>query len=212
MRLPVRRLVLGFAAGAAAGWIGRLLVTPSAAPAGSSAAGALRLPQEDFGEPEPRSDGGRDEGREEGREEHPPPRKATAPALRPIPGSEHTTEVGDAGGASEPAVTAQPVDEPIVVPDAVVVPDVEAAADPEAIVVPDAAAEPEAIVVPDAEPAPAPQAKTPKPRRRRTPTTDPTAAAAEALRAGHAEATERLTTAADSAPPTRRRRKPPAGE
>jgi hypothetical protein len=190
MRLPVRRLVLGFAAGAAAGWAAGLLRTPTAAPAGSSAGGALRLPQEDFGEPEPRPD--------EGREEHPPPRKATAPAVRPIPGSEHTTEVGDAGGASEPAVTAPPDT------------GVEEAVEPAGIVVPEAEAD--AIVLPETEAERAPEPKTPKPRRRRTPTTDPTAAAAEALRAGHAEATEKLTTAADSAPTTRRRRKPPAGE
>jgi hypothetical protein len=99
MRLPVRRLVLGFAAGAAAGWAAGLLRTPATAPAGSSAGGALRLPQEDFGEPPG------DEGRGE---EHPPPRKATAPAIHPIPGSEHAIELGEAGGASEPAVTPKP--------------------------------------------------------------------------------------------------------
>jgi hypothetical protein len=98
MRFPLRRVLLGFTVGAAAGWAAGLLRSPSAPPAGSSAEGALRLPQEDFGEqasPEPASG------------EHPPPRKATGPSIRPTPGAPHP-EQGD--GGSEPAV---PPHEPV---------------------------------------------------------------------------------------------------
>jgi hypothetical protein len=88
MRFPLRRVLLGFTVGAAAGWAAGLLRTPSAPPAGSSAEGALRLPQEEFGEPA---------------REHAPPRKATGPSIRPTPGAAHPAhpEVGD--GGSEPA-------------------------------------------------------------------------------------------------------------
>lgn len=51
MRLPLRRIVFGFVLGAAGGWLVSLLRTPATAPAGSSADEAMRLPQEDFGEP-----------------------------------------------------------------------------------------------------------------------------------------------------------------
>jgi hypothetical protein len=94
MRFPLRRVLLGFTVGAAAGWAAGLLRTPSAPPAGSSAEGATRLPQEEFGG-------------------HPPPRKATGPSIRPTPGAPHP-EVGDGGsepaapphGEAHPAVTA----------------------------------------------------------------------------------------------------------
>jgi hypothetical protein len=86
MRFPLRRVLLGFAAGAAAGWAAGLLRTPSAAPAGSSGEAATRLPQEEFGEPADTR--------------HPPPRKATGPSIRPTPGAAHS----DSDGGSEPAV------------------------------------------------------------------------------------------------------------
>ncbi|MDQ1713789.1 MAG: hypothetical protein QOE45_3239 [Frankiaceae bacterium] len=85
MRFPLRRVLLGFTLGAAAGWAAGLLRRPADAPAGSSAESAIRLPQEEFGEPAG---------------EHPPPRKATGPSIRPTPGAPHP-EVGD--GGSEPA-------------------------------------------------------------------------------------------------------------
>lgn len=47
----LRRVLTGFAAGAAAGWFAGLLRTPEAAPADSSADAALRLPQQEFGDP-----------------------------------------------------------------------------------------------------------------------------------------------------------------
>jgi hypothetical protein len=140
MRFPLRRVLLGFAAGAAAGWAAGLLRTPSAAPAGSSGEAATRLPQEEFGEPADTR--------------HPPPRKATGPSIRPTPGAAHP-DSGD--GGSEPAV-------------------------------PPHAEEPALTV---------------------------TASAAEALREGHAAATEQLAGAVEAAapePPVKpaRRRKPPA--
>ena len=49
-RLPLRRVLFGFAAGAAAGWFAGLLRTPATAPLGSSAGRAPSLPQEDFGQ------------------------------------------------------------------------------------------------------------------------------------------------------------------
>jgi hypothetical protein len=91
MPFPLRRVLLGFTVGAAAGWAAGLLRTPSAAPAGSSAEGALRLPQEEFGEPV------------SGEREHAPPRKATGPSIRPTPGAPHP-ETGQ--GDAEPAVPA----------------------------------------------------------------------------------------------------------
>jgi hypothetical protein len=152
MRFPLRRVLLGFAAGAAAGWAAGLLRTPSAAPAGSSAEGATRLPQEEFG------------GSPNGAA-HPPPRKATGPSIRPTPGAPHP-EVGD--GSAEPASPphADPVDH----------------VDPVAQV--DLVAEEPAV----------------------------TASASEALRAGHAAATEHLAEAATPEAPTKpaRRRRPPA--
>jgi hypothetical protein len=51
VRLPLRRIAFGFALGAAAGWLAGLLRTPAAPPAGSSADEAMRLPQQDFGDP-----------------------------------------------------------------------------------------------------------------------------------------------------------------
>jgi len=51
MPLPVRRVLAGFAAGAAAGWFAGLLRTPETARADSSAGAALRLPQREFGDP-----------------------------------------------------------------------------------------------------------------------------------------------------------------
>jgi hypothetical protein len=46
----LRRLLLGFVLGTAAGWLAGLLRTPQHAPAGSSAADAAALPQERFGD------------------------------------------------------------------------------------------------------------------------------------------------------------------
>ena len=79
MRFPLRRVLFGFAAGAAAGWVASLLRTPKPVP-DSSAEAATAMPVEDFGE-------------------HPKPRKATAPAITPPPGSDHH----DGSGAAEPA-------------------------------------------------------------------------------------------------------------
>ena len=94
MRFPVRRVVLGFAAGAAAGWVAGLLRTPAHAPAESSANEATHLPQEEFGTPA-----------DVEVTEHPAPRKSTGPAVKPPPGSKRTKEVAAAGhaGSAEPA-------------------------------------------------------------------------------------------------------------
>ncbi len=56
MPFPVRRVLAGFVAGTAAGWFAGLLRTPKPADvaaegADSSAAGAMRLPQREFGSP-----------------------------------------------------------------------------------------------------------------------------------------------------------------
>ena len=89
MRFPLRRVLFGFAAGAAAGWVASLVRTPKAAPAGSSAAAATAMPVEDFGEPaEP---------------ERAKPRKATAPAITHPPGSDHHDGSGEAEPATPPA-------------------------------------------------------------------------------------------------------------
>ncbi len=92
--------MLGFAAGAAAGWAAGLLRRPASAPAGSSADEAIHLPREDFGvaeaapaeEPAPAV------------AEHAPPRKATAPSVRPTPGSHKTAATT---GDAEPAKPAR---------------------------------------------------------------------------------------------------------
>jgi hypothetical protein len=175
MRFPVRRVLLGFAAGATAGWVAGLLRSPAHAPAGSSADEAAHLPQEDFGTPaEITLDGA-----------HPAPRKATGPAVKPPPGSSRTREVGASGhaGAAEPAAG----------------PDV--AAEVTVAEAANAAAEPTVVDVADA---PAKAAAPRKPRRRPAKKTapDPAEAAAAALREGHAEATERLADAeAEATPP-----------
>jgi hypothetical protein len=98
MRFPLRRVVLGFAAGAAAGWAVGLLRSPADAPAGSSADAATRLPQEEFGDLGEVDDP--EQAAEIAQEPTAPPRKATAPAITPIPGSDAEPE-GD--GGSEPA-------------------------------------------------------------------------------------------------------------
>lgn len=108
MRFPLRRVLLGFAAGAAAGWVISLLRTPTNPPEGSSADEATKLPQEEFGHPvdladEPLAPA---EPVEEATHEHPPPKKATAPAVRRPPGSKKTAaKAGD--GESEPAKPAR---------------------------------------------------------------------------------------------------------
>ena len=53
MRFPVRRIVLGFAVGAGAGWVAGLLRRPKDAPAGTGADAAEHMPQEEFGDAEP---------------------------------------------------------------------------------------------------------------------------------------------------------------
>lgn len=114
MRFPLRRVLLGFTVGAAAGWAAGLLRRPTSAPEGSSADEALHLPQEEFGSPageEPVVDvtepvaepAGATQAPDE--HEHPPPRKATAPAVKRTPGSRKTRQAAAEGhdGASEPA-------------------------------------------------------------------------------------------------------------
>ena len=51
MPFPVRRVLAGFAAGAAAGWFAGLLRTPTSPAPDSSAGAAGRLPQREFGTP-----------------------------------------------------------------------------------------------------------------------------------------------------------------
>ena len=102
MRFPLRRVLLGFGAGAAAGWAVGLLRSPSSPPPGSSAGAAVELPQEDFGEPvnDP------EQVAEIAQEPTAPPRKATAPAVKPVPGAAelHAEPEAEAGaGESEPA-------------------------------------------------------------------------------------------------------------
>lgn len=184
MRFPVRRVLLGFAAGAAAGWVAGLLRTPAHAPAGSSADEATHLPQEEFGTPadlvveEPAAP------------EHHAPRKATAPSVKPPPGSKRTKEAAATGhsGASEPAAGPEvTVEEPA----------------------------PVAEAAPAKAPAKAPARKPRKPRATKAAAPDPAEAAAAALREGHAVATERLADAEaeatpppdDEGPASRRRRR-----
>jgi len=93
MRFPLRRLLLGFAAGAAAGWAAGLLRTPREAPEGTGADAAADMPQEEFGEPAVGPV-----------VEHPPPKKAQAPSITPPPGpGEHA----GGSGESEPAKPAR---------------------------------------------------------------------------------------------------------
>jgi len=194
MRFPLRRVLLGFAVGAAAGWAGGLLRRPTSAPEGSSADEALHLPQEEFGSPagEERAD---DEQAVEGAEEiaqeptappaayetpapdeheTPPPRKATPPTVKRPPGSRKTRAAAAEGhdGASEPATAPEAGEEQV------------------------------------------------KPRRSRAKkaVADPHVDAAAALREGHAAATERLADAEavatpppDPNAPARRRRRPATG-
>jgi len=107
VRLPLRRILVGFAAGAAAGWAAGLLRRPATAPEGSSADEAIHLPREDFGgaeeaapeiaAPEPAAPVAEPH-------EHPPPRKATAPSVRRSPGARKAPASG--AGGSEPATPA----------------------------------------------------------------------------------------------------------
>ena len=57
MPFPLRRVLAGFAFGAAAGWVAGLLRTPDAASPDSSAGAAARLPQREFGSPPDDGDG-----------------------------------------------------------------------------------------------------------------------------------------------------------
>jgi len=93
MRFPVRRIVLGFAIGAGAGWLGGLLRRPKEAPAETSAGAAVRMPVEEFGEPEAEAPE---------RAEHAPPRKAVPEMLTPPPGREEEPPPPEEA-ASEPA-------------------------------------------------------------------------------------------------------------
>jgi type IV secretory pathway VirB10-like protein len=101
MRFPVRRIVLGFAVGAGAGWLGGLLRRPKEAPAGSSAGAAVRMPTEEFGEPEPQPEA-HPEPQPEHAEEHAPPRKAVPEMVTPPPGREEEPPEPEEA-ASEPA-------------------------------------------------------------------------------------------------------------
>ena len=93
MRFPLRRIVLGFAVGAGAGWVASLLRRPKDAPAGSSAEAAINLPQEEFGEPE----GAEPEA------PHEPPRKAVPEMITTPPGREDPPPPRGDGGDAEPA-------------------------------------------------------------------------------------------------------------
>ena len=97
MRFPLRRIVLGFAVGAGAGWVAGLLRRPKDAPAGTSAGSAVRLPQEEFGELP-------------GEEEHAPPRKAVPEMVTPPPGrTEEPPAPGEATAEpAKPAKAAKP--------------------------------------------------------------------------------------------------------
>jgi hypothetical protein len=98
MRFPLRRVLLGFTAGAAAGWVASLVRTPKAAPADSSAGAAAAMPVEDFGEPaapEPAAP----------EPERPKPHKATPPAITHPPGSDHHDGSGEAEPATPPPAT-----------------------------------------------------------------------------------------------------------
>jgi hypothetical protein len=129
MRLPLRRIVLGFAVGASAGWVASLLRRPKDAPAGTGADAAEHMPVEEFGSPAEVTEGAEgtegaekiaqeptapaevygdvavDPGESDGEtaaesdEERPPPRKALPETVTPPPGTE--TTVGD--GSAEPA-------------------------------------------------------------------------------------------------------------
>jgi len=96
MRFPLRRIVLGFAVGAGAGWVASLLRRPKDAPAGSSAEAAINLPQEEFGKPEG--------GEPDAPAPHEPPRKAVPEMITTPPGREDPPPPhGDTGGDAEPA-------------------------------------------------------------------------------------------------------------
>jgi hypothetical protein len=121
MRFPVRRVLLGFTLGAAAGWVAGLLRTPTRPPEGSSADEATRLPQEEFGTPADGADvvdvvqaSVADEPQEPVADEHPPPRKKTAPTVKRSSGTRRKAPAGPHSGASEPAAgpeaTAEVVD------------------------------------------------------------------------------------------------------
>jgi hypothetical protein len=64
MPFPVRRVLAGFAAGAAAGWFAGLLRTPAPTTPDGSAAAAMRLPQREFGSPAGEPAGALPAGRE----------------------------------------------------------------------------------------------------------------------------------------------------
>lgn len=86
MRFPLRRILIGFTAGAAAGWVASLLRRPADAPAGTGADAAEHLPPDVAADPA---------------EGHPPPRKAVPPSITPPPGSDLLGDPHD--GATEPA-------------------------------------------------------------------------------------------------------------
>ena len=116
MRFPVRRIVLGFAVGAGAGWVASLLRRPQDAPAGTGADAAEHMPQEEFGDlpagnppgepaapadPEPALEG----ADEIAQEPTAPPRKAVPEMVTPPPGRGEHPEPDDA--SAEPAKPAK---------------------------------------------------------------------------------------------------------
>jgi outer membrane biosynthesis protein TonB len=119
MRFPLRRILLGFAVGAGAGWVASLLRSPKDAPAMSGAGAAVRMPQEEFGEPagepaepepaeaEPALDGADEIAQEPTAPVEPePPRKAVPEMVTPPPG--RTEEPPEpAAATSEPAKPAR---------------------------------------------------------------------------------------------------------
>ena len=110
MRFPLRRVLLGFVAGATLGWVAGLVRRPADPPEGSGADSATRLPREEFGSPV--EDGEPLAGAEEIAQEPtapaaaydtpPAPKKATARAVKRPPGTKKTKAAATAG-ASEPA-------------------------------------------------------------------------------------------------------------
>ncbi|HVF04454.1 MAG TPA: hypothetical protein VNA20_06425 [Frankiaceae bacterium] len=209
MRLPVRRVLLGLAVGATAGWVAGLLRKPASGPPGSSVDEATRLPQEEFGSPAG---------------EEPTPR----PAAEPEPAAEPTAETPAAeAGLGTAADIAQ---EPTAPVEAFPEPAADGAKPPPRKATPRAVKRPPgsrrtkaaaAEAQPGgSEPAAGPEAtatggdpaSTPPPAKPRRPAKakakpEPTVVddAAAALREGHAAATERLSGAeadATPAPPT----------
>lgn len=111
MRFPVRRILLGFAVGAGAGWLASLLRRPKDAPAGTGADAAEQMPVEEFGEPAApeAAEAVEPEQAEQPEPEapHEPPRKAVPEMLTPPPGREEEPPEPEAAEA-EPAKPTRP--------------------------------------------------------------------------------------------------------